>query len=114
MKRRDPFLGFEREGAAATPVPKLKLCLARIAAELRGGFEQQAEDRGPIVASEIDKLRLGDEAAKLDQLTRAFAALHLPRSGVMPRPLRLKAIARLRCPPMRRPRPGQRLCECGR
>ena len=67
---------------------------ARFAAQRRGGFDEQPEDDGAIVAGE------------LDQLARSLAALHLPGPRVMPRPLRLKPIAGLHRSPMRRSRSG--------
>jgi len=79
---------------------------ARFAAQRRGGFDEQPEDDGAIVAGELDQIDLGDKAAKLDQLARSLAALHLPGPRVMPRPLRLKPIAGLHRSPMRRSRSG--------
>lgn len=80
------------------------MLLAAFSAQRRGSLDQQAEDDRPIIAGQLDQIGLGNEAAEFDQLARSFTALQLPRPRVMPRPLRLKAIARLHRSPMRRPR----------
>lgn len=107
--RQAARLGIHRgslERALSPPSPQRELTLARFASQRRGGFNQQAEDDGAIVAGQLDEVGLSDESTKLDQLMGAFAALHLPRPRVMPRPLRLQAIARLHRSSMRRPRPA--------
>ena len=77
---------------------------AVLAAQLRARLDEQPENDRAIIAGQLDQIGLGNEAAKLDQLARPLAALHLPSPRVMPRPLRLKAVARLNRSPMRRPR----------
>ena len=82
------------------------MLLTSFAAQRRRGIDQQTKYHGAIIARQLDQIGLRDEPAKLDQLTRALTAFHLPSPRVMPCPLRLKPVAGLHRSPMRRPRSG--------
>lgn len=102
--RLNSLITFFRQKRAPPPAaPQKKLLLAAFAAQRRGGLDQQAKNDRAIIASQLDKIGLGDQPTQLDQLARPLAALHLPCPRVMPRPLRLETVARLRRPPVRRP-----------
>lgn len=62
---------------SASP-PQEQQLIALVALQTSRRFDQQPEDDGAVVIGEIDQLRLGDEAAELDQLSCPFAPLHLP------------------------------------
>src|SRR5687768_9910983 len=102
------------ERALTPTTPEQQLLLAPFAPQRRGRLDEQPEQDGAVVARQFDQIGLGDEAAELDQLAGTLAALHLPRSRVMPRPLRLQAIARLYCSPVPGTRSRERLCQRGR
>jgi len=61
-----------------TPPPERQGLRAILASELAGGLDQDAQDHGAIVIGQRDQIGLHDQSAQLDEMTRAFAALHLP------------------------------------
>ncbi|AOG02549.1 hypothetical protein BSY18_4166 (plasmid) [Blastomonas sp. RAC04] len=83
------------EHPRASSAPEQQLLIAVVALEFRCCFDQHTEDHGSIIARELDQFCLGDEPAKLDQLARAFAALHSPVSHVMLCPVCQQTVARL-------------------
>ena len=80
------------ECALAAPAPQQERLVSPLALQCRGGLDENAEDRRTIIVSEVDEPRLGNQAAKFDQLARALAALHVPRALIMPRPLALEPV----------------------
>ena len=80
------------------------MVLAICAAKLRRGLDQQPEDDCTIIIGEIDQPCLGDKTAKFDQLSRAFATLHLPVASVMPSARQQQPILRRHCLPRHRQR----------
>src|SRR3546814_6713745 len=56
----------------------LERFLALFAAQHDRGREERAIEHGAVIIGEIDQPGFDDEPAKLNELTRAFAALHLP------------------------------------
>jgi len=89
----------------AAPPPQCEHLLATIAPQGRCRFDQKSEDHRAIIVGQLDQICLRNQSAKLDQLARALAALHLPRARVMPRPFRQQPVARRRRPLCR---PSQR------
>lgn len=57
---------------------RITICVAQCCRRIN----ENAEDHRTVIVGQFDKPRLGDEAAKLDQLSGAFAALHLPVARV--------------------------------
>jgi hypothetical protein len=86
---------------------------AFFATELCCRFDQYAVEDRTIVIGEFDEAGLGNQAAKLDQLTRTFTALHLPLPRVMTRSLRQQPVAvcrRSTCRRLRRDQRESQLC----
>ena len=75
----------ERASTASPPQHQLLVVIG--GAQFRRRFVEQAEDHRAIIVPQLDQPGFGDEPAKLDQLTRSFAALHLPVAPVMTRQL---------------------------
>src|ERR1700749_2881710 len=67
---------------------------ALIAFEPVGHPKQRAEDRGAVVAGQVDDSGFNDQAAEFDEMTCALAALDLPCAHVMSRPCDLMPVAR--------------------
>jgi hypothetical protein len=63
--------------------PQRSCPFALIAFEFVGAPEQRAEDRSAVVAGQVHDSGFDDEAAEFDEMTRALAALDLPRAHVM-------------------------------
>src|SRR5262249_45939821 len=87
--------------------PQRPRLFALITLELVGHPKQRAEDRGAVIASQIDDTGFDDEAAEFDEMPRALAAPDLPRAHVMSRPCCLMAVARRPVAPERRQRRAQ-------
>src|ERR1700738_3611129 len=82
---------------------------ALIALQLVSHPEQRAEDRGAVVARQVDDSGFNDKAAEFDEMPRALATLDLPRAHVMPRLCGLMPVARRSVAQERRPCCGQLL-----
>ena len=64
-----------------------------IALEFVGDPEQRAKDDGAVITGELHDASLDDQAAELDQMSRALTAFDLPAAHIMPRPSRLMPVA---------------------
>src|SRR3546814_12753704 len=93
--RQAGFLGIGKRPLAAPP-PSHERFLALFAAQHDRGREERAIEHGAVIIGEIDQPGFDDEPAKLNELTRAFAALHLPFPRVMPRSFRQYPVAHFR------------------
>ena len=73
------------ESPIPAPPPQRQLLVSTLALQLRRGFDQQPKDSCPIVIDQFDDPGLHDQPAKLDQIPRSLAPLHLPVPPVMTR-----------------------------
>lgn len=71
------------KSALAPSAPQRQHLLTIIALQSRRRFGQEAEDYCAIVVDKFDETGLYDEATELDEVSRAFAPLHLPVAAVM-------------------------------
>ena len=98
-KAAAPLLRVRRfEGAFSTTPPQRQKLLASLALQPGGAFDDRAEDDRAIIIGELDEPGFGDEPAKLDQLPRARAPGHHPRSRIVTRAAKLDARAQARHP----------------
>ena len=96
---------FER--SLSSPPPSHSGLVAIITSQLRSRLDEHAKDDSPIIISQLDQAGFGDESAKLDELTRSLAALHLPFSRVGAGASGFNAVPCCYCPLERR----QRYCQ---
>ena len=87
-----PPFSFRIERAFAAPLPERERGVRIVAPHLGGQFQQCAIDRRTIVISEFDQAGFMDEAAQLDQVARAFPALHDPGARIVTTPCRFQAL----------------------
>lgn len=71
------------ERTFSAPLPQGKYLIAIITTQPGRRFGQEAEQDRPIVLDKFDDTGLHDEAAELDEVSRAFAPLHSPVAAVM-------------------------------
>ena len=83
VERRFPLFG-----------PYRQCFVAFVAPEFVCHPDERAENDGAVVVRQVNNARLDDETTKLDQMLCPLTPLDLPVSHIMPRPLRLMAIAR--------------------
>ncbi len=73
--------------------PQLPRMFAVLAVELFANPEQRAIDHGAVIVREVHDPSLDHEPAKFNEVTSALAPFDLPCAHIMPRPLRLMAVA---------------------
>jgi len=86
------------EGPMSAPSPTGQCLRALLIAQPLRDSQQRAIDHGAIVAGQFDQSGLGDQPAKLDQVTGAFSPLHDPFACVTTRRGGLIAMSRRACP----------------
>ncbi|SMX61703.1 conserved protein of unknown function [Bradyrhizobium sp. ORS 285] len=86
--------GFRLKRLLSFCRPKRPRLFPPIALEPIGYPEQRAVNHGTVVTCQLHHASFDNEAAKLDEVPRALAALDLPRAHVMSRPCGLMPVAR--------------------
>lgn len=87
-------------------MPKDQGLLAVVALEHEFEFEEGAIEGSAIITHKLDQFGLDDEATKLDQVSRSFAAFHHPVSRISSCLMGLQAMMMGGCRPAQSFRAG--------